>query len=89
MHGNISEWCKDDYVQTIRGGVNPEVTTGGSERAVRGGSWNDNPTACRCSDRFGSSPSRGYVNLGFRVALCAVRQAAPGEGREEPANIDK
>ena len=89
MHGNVSEWCKDDYMQTIRGGVNPEVTTADSERVVRGGSWNDNPTACRCSDRFGNSTSRGSVNLGFRAAICAVRPAEPGEGRGGSANFDK
>jgi formylglycine-generating enzyme required for sulfatase activity len=89
MHGNVSEWCKDDYVETVRGGVNPVVTTDGPERVVRGGSWNDNPSACRSSHRFGSSPSRGYTNGGFRVALCAVRQATPGEGRTEPASNNK
>ena len=41
MHGNVAEWCKDDFVEAVRGGVNPAVTTEGPERVVRGGSWKD------------------------------------------------
>jgi formylglycine-generating enzyme required for sulfatase activity len=62
MHGNVAEWCADQYVEDIfqkRVGQltrNPlvEVTTV-EPGAVRGGSWDDDPERLRSAARLGST----------------------------------
>jgi hypothetical protein len=39
MHGNGWEWRRDIYVKELPGGTDPEVTSGGSDRLLRGGGW--------------------------------------------------
>lgn len=73
MHGNVWEWCQDDWYADYKG-----APTDGSARLsgndnhnklLRGGSWNNFPEVCRSANR--SNASRGYrhVNNGFRVML--------------------
>ena len=60
MHGNVAEWCVDQYLPDAYSkagnpAVNPlAVATKVEPRSVRGGSWDDDPVALRCAVRRGS-----------------------------------
>ena len=71
MHGNVSEWCQDwyDYYSYDRAPMNdPTGPSGGSERIVRGGSWNDDAGHCRAAFRGAVAPGTRRQTIGFRVA---------------------
>ena len=75
MHGNILEWCEDDWHSSYEGAPSDgsawiEVNRESAERVLRGGSWAYNPVDCRSACR--SNVSRGNRNrfIGFRV--CCV-----------------
>lgn len=76
MHGNVWEWCQDDWHENYNG-----APTDGSAwlengndsfHIQRGGSWIGNPHYCRSASRDGYA-SRDYIydSYGFRV-VCAV-----------------
>jgi sulfatase modifying factor 1 len=76
MSGNVAEWCSDwysdSYYQTCNQlGVvtNPTGPSEGTNRVIRGGSWNDDARYCRSADRNDSMPDYRYINVGFRVVL--------------------
>jgi len=70
MHGNVSEWCWDWYVQDLGSGavVDPEGPPGGSQRAIRGGSWYHFARDCRSASRAPYWPGSKDDIVGFRVA---------------------
>ncbi len=71
MYGNVSEWVEDLYVRQYAGPLadaSVAVTTGGTSRVLRGGSWFDYPQYLRSADRNGSGPDVRNNNTGFRVA---------------------
>lgn len=68
MHGNLREWCRDSYLEHLPGGTNPEGTSIGSTRVIRGGSWYDDADDCRSATRDRFSAIRRYSFVGFRVA---------------------
>jgi formylglycine-generating enzyme required for sulfatase activity len=61
MHGNVLQWCEDLF--------DPE----GSDRVIRGGSWHDNGSGCRASDRYRVAPTFRDDGLGFRLARVRFR----------------
>lgn len=75
MYGNVSEWCQDQYGDTLPGGVaidpeGPVSTT--PYRVLRGGSWLfDDSAYCRSAERDYNHSSYGFSNYGFRVVLTA------------------
>jgi formylglycine-generating enzyme required for sulfatase activity len=76
MLGNVWEWCEDVYdsdAYNKHERNNPVITTGGTGRVIRGGSWINFPRGVRAAYRFRWSPDdRGY-DLGFRLCLSQVR----------------
>ncbi|MGK7907504.1 MAG: SAV_2336 N-terminal domain-related protein [Synechococcus sp.] len=80
MHGNVWEWCEDDWHDSYKeapddGSAWVETSREGSDRLLRGGSWVNDPWYCRSASRI--VDSRGVINglVGFRV--CCVPPRAP------------
>ena len=78
MHGNVWEWCLDQfdddfYARPEAAVCNPINNPAEANcRVLRGGSWNIHPNRCRSASRRGSAPTSMYDTVGFRVV------AAPG-----------
>ncbi|MEA5595700.1 SUMF1/EgtB/PvdO family nonheme iron enzyme [Rivularia sp. UHCC 0363] len=81
IHGNVWEWCLDDYHENyegapIDGSAWSETENQGDNdnhyQVLRGGSWYVDPAFCRSAFR-NDSTSRDVINfpVGFRV-VCAV-----------------
>jgi formylglycine-generating enzyme required for sulfatase activity len=71
MHGNIWEWCQDDYsdnydVTPVDGSAWVSEENSGL-KILRGGSWLNNPRVCRSAIRFNYDPDYRINNVGFRV----------------------
>src|SRR5262249_50014349 len=77
VHGNVWEWCRDCYADDYYKNSprnDPKGPATGSERVLRGGSWQNHARLCRsaCRDRAGERYRS--LNAGFRVVL-EVRKA--------------
>ena len=73
MHGNVWEWCDDNWHEGYSGDppTDGSVWEGGdaSFYVVRGGSWSSGPGALRSAYRGGNSTvGRKYNIDGFRLA---------------------
>ncbi len=79
MHGNVYEWCEDDWHESYEG-----APTDGSawlkenhaenNRLLRGGSWNFMPGFCRSAYRVINSCGFRSYDIGFRV-VCVFPSA--------------
>jgi hypothetical protein len=49
-------------------------TIAGSNRVLRGGSWNNNARNCRVTNRNNNSPDNRNNNNGFRLVLVPARR---------------
>ena len=66
LHGNVWEWCQDwDGPYTITA-VDPVGPSQGSDRLLRGGSFNLGPSHVRSANRLSFPPSKRTVFVGFR-----------------------
>lgn len=74
MHGNLFEWTHDWYSGFAEKLViDPALSTGGSNRVIRGGSWLYVAASCRSAIRIRNDPSDRLEDLGFRLALSPSR----------------
>ena len=67
MSGNVLEWCLDWVGNLSSGTTDPAGSSSGSDRIIRGSSWECDADGCRLSYRGGSYPSVMYVTVGFRL----------------------
>ena len=69
MHGNVWEWCqddyKDDYINAPTDGS--ALTSSSGYKLLRGGSWNLNPEDCRSAYRDYYNLDNYHYDIGFRV----------------------
>jgi formylglycine-generating enzyme required for sulfatase activity len=72
MHGNVWEWCEDDWHGSYEGApvdgsawVNSNRTD--SSKLLRGGSWCYVPRDCRSANRNGIRRVNAIYSVGFRV----------------------
>jgi formylglycine-generating enzyme required for sulfatase activity len=74
LSGNVWEWCSD-WLGNYPGGsvTDPQGSGWGSNRVIRGGSWNYYGRGCRSAFRGDRDPSAWDYGVGFRVVL------APGQ----------
>jgi len=78
MHGNVWEWCLDQWHGTYQGAPADGSAWQDSDviinehRLLRGGSWNGHPRACRSAYRYPVSPDGPLPRIGFRV--CCLPQ---------------
>ncbi|MDR1787171.1 MAG: InlB B-repeat-containing protein [Treponema sp.] len=93
ISGNAGEWCWDRYGTISTGSVtDPAGASSGSQRIMRGGSYNDGAASCEVTARSQNVPSSSYANTGFRVACnnadtqvtCTITYNATG-GTVSPA----
>ncbi|NEO31636.1 MAG: formylglycine-generating enzyme family protein [Symploca sp. SIO3C6] len=88
MHGNVWEWCLDDWHQNYDGAPTDgsawirgrglwgwiRGTDSNSGKVLRGGSWDLNPTVCRCAFRNYYVRRVEFGNaIGFRVVCVGAR----------------
>ena len=70
MHGNVWEWCQDDWHGSYQDAPTDGrawVSEESSYKVIRGASWLNVPDNCRSAIRNGSSYGDRYDHVGFRV----------------------
>ena len=68
MHGNVWEWCLDWKGRLSDGVTDPQGSSSGSYRMIRGGCWGSYADKCTTSSSRGSlRPSGDSDNFGFRL----------------------
>ena len=90
MHGNVAEWCDDNY--TVITPPVPEtekkskkakkqesevVNDKASQKIIRGGSFMSMPQFCRAAYRGSAEPVTRNNTIGFRVVLSTIQPPAP------------
>lgn len=72
MHGNVWEWCEDEWHDSYEGAPDKGVAWLRGEkgfRVLRGGSWHDTPQICTSTARLRQKGTENEDYFGFRVAL--------------------
>lgn len=85
MAGNVAEWVSDWYSATWynqpeASGLDRGGPPAGTERAIRGGSWDTPPFFARTMHRQSLAPDQQRIWLGFRCAADADTGATGQEG---------
>ncbi|WP_334310517.1 SUMF1/EgtB/PvdO family nonheme iron enzyme [Dolichospermum circinale] len=74
MHGNVWDWCLDDWVNSYNNAPTDgsAVTSSSNYKLLRGGSWYSNPANCRSAYRSYDVAGFDYYYYGFRVVCGAA-----------------
>ena len=74
MHGNVWEWCQDDWHDNYEGAPTDGsawLSGNSNTKVMRGGSWFINPDYCRSAFRYFNSRVDRSDFIGFRVVCVA------------------
>jgi formylglycine-generating enzyme required for sulfatase activity len=80
LAGNVWQWTESIYTAD---GMQPEAVNSAADlssnlaRAVRGGSWINQPRDCRAAIRLGFVPGNRDSTLGFRLVCCPIQNPGP------------
>jgi sulfatase modifying factor 1 len=80
MAGNVSEWVADWYqfdYYSQAAGPNPQGPISGTEKVLRGGSWDTVPLLLRAVHRQSADPTQPTASTGFRCVSSGSAAAAP------------
>lgn len=76
MHGNVYEWCRDTYADSLPGGTDPISLSWRATpkkpdpyRVLRGGCYDDASGNCSSAYRGSSDQSYSYRTYGFRLVV--------------------
>ena len=70
MHGNVWEWCEDDWVDNYSNTPTdgkPNISEKSEGKILRGASWSNDAFYTRSADRFRLNPQFRYGFVGFRL----------------------
>jgi formylglycine-generating enzyme len=70
MHGNVREWCNDNYSYSYyfeSPVTNPQGPLSGSHRVLRGGGWDQESIVCRSAHRSDTGSTTSHSGIGFRI----------------------
>jgi hypothetical protein len=72
MHGNVWEWCQDDWHSNYEDAPTDgsgwlDIEKSNNRKLLRGGSWDDYPENCRSAYRNHHYLGLNNDNIGFRV----------------------
>ena len=78
LHGNVWEWCQDDFHENYGGApIDGRAWRSGisnkNQKVIRGGSWDDFPVNCRSAYRHYHACDFRNLYIGFRVVCVAPR----------------
>ena len=78
MHGNVWEWCEDDFhgdydSAPIDGSARTDASNDSGSKIMRGGSWLYGPWDCRSAYRNGDTADYRLIGIGFRVVYSSAR----------------
>jgi formylglycine-generating enzyme required for sulfatase activity len=72
MHGNVWEWCLDDYEDNYNNAPTDSsalINRITDHKLLRGGSWDFYAWSCRSANRSGYTQSARNLYCGFRVVV--------------------
>jgi formylglycine-generating enzyme required for sulfatase activity len=73
MHGNVFEWCADDWQSHYEGTPSngtawtTQTPEANSNKVIRSGAWDCDPQNCRSAHRNNVYASETLINIGFRI----------------------
>jgi formylglycine-generating enzyme required for sulfatase activity len=79
MHGNVWEWCEDDYHDNYEEALGISSAwldleqKENSGKILRGGSWHDLPNYCRSAGRNWDNSDDHLFSIGFRVVYAPAK----------------
>lgn len=70
MHGNLAEWCLDQFSDDLLGGTDPLEEEGNeTRRVIRGGHWRSQAYDSMSHSRREADANKGTEVIGFRIVI--------------------
>jgi len=80
-HGNVAEWCADDYIESLgeKSVTDPLHIDPASPGVIRGGSVLDSADRCRSASRQPLAAAERQPGVGFRVVVGHSASVVPSQ----------